>query len=440
MNDIVEVIQIDKIIPYECNARTHEKFQLNQIAASIKQYGLICPIVIAEDNVIIAGHGRHEAAKNIGLKYLPVIRVTHLTKNQIRAYRLADNKTAENAGWDNNLLMVELSYLLEIESEFDLDSIGFSTAEVDVIVSDESPDDVDDPPPPTPEPNKVISRPGDIFTCGEHRIGVGDCQDDLFVPQVMHSQLARMSCNDPPYNVPILGHVSGKGQAQHDEFAFASGEMSEAEYIQFLLTVFTALSGICTKNALHYVFMDWRHLYELLHAGREAFDQLINCCVWTKSNGGMGSLYRSQHEMCMIFKNGKAPHTNNVQLGKHGRNRTNVWPYAGMNSFGKDRDDLLASHPTVKPISMIADTIMDVTNHGDIVFDGFLGSGTTLIAAARTHRICYATEIEPKYVDVALRRWMNETGGTPILESTGQSFEEAAVERLADQPQEDSDV
>ena len=269
---------------------------------------------------------------------------------------------------------------------------------------------------------------------------MGDCQDDLFVPQVMHSQLARMSCNDPPYNVPILGHVSGKGLAQHDEFAFASGEMSEAEYIQFLLSVFTVLSGICTKNALHYVFMDWRHLYELLQASRDGFDQLINCCVWTKSNGGMGSLYRSQHEMCMIFKNGKAPHTNNVQLGKHGRNRTNVWPYAGMNSFGKDRDNLLAAHPTVKPISMIADAIMDVTNHGDIVFDGFLGSGTTLIAAERTHRICYATEIEPKYVDVALQRWINETGGTPILESTGQTFDEIRMERLAEITEEDSNV
>ncbi len=436
MSPQISIVSIDQIKPYKQNPKLHPDTQIGQIARSIEQFEFINPLVVDKNNEIIAGHGRFLAALKLGLKGVPVIQVSHLSEDEIRAYRLADNKIADNAEWDNELLKVQISHLLEIDAEFDVSITGFSVAEIDFRLTDIAPDQLDEPPPPLPEPQEVISRSGDIWILGPHRAGVGDCRDHAFVVEVMHSQLARMSCIDPPYNVNINGHVSGKGKIQHGEFAMASGEMSETEFIQFLLAVFTLFSNICTQGALHYIFMDWRHLYELLQAGRKTFDQFINCCVWTKTNGGMGSLYRSQHEMCLIFKTGNAPHINNVELGKHGRNRTNVWPYAGMNSFGPGRDDLLSAHPTVKPINMIADAIMDVTHLGDIVFDGFLGSGTTLLAAEKTHRVCYAIEIDARYMDVSLRRWMTETGGMPVLESTGQSFDEIAEKRLCAQDQE----
>ena len=432
MEQTIEYVPTDQVVPYELNARTHPDLQQNQITSSIKQFGFINPIVVDEDNVIVAGHGRYLAAKKLGLKFIPIIRVAHLTKDEVRAYRLADNKIAENAGWDNDLLMVELSYLLSIDNEFDLSVTGFSTPEIDVIVSDLSPDDFEEPIPPLPPLEQVVSRIGDIWICGDHRVGVGDIRDNTSVDSLMNGKSARMTINDSPYNVQINGHVSGKGKVHHEEFAMASGEMPAETFTLFLTETLTQLARISVDGSLHYLFMDWRHLQELLSAGEQAFDQFINLCIWTKTNGGMGSLYRSMHELCLIYKKGTAPHINNVELGRHGRNRTNVWPYAGMNSFGKDREEILACHPTVKPLRMIADAIMDVTHHGDIVFDGFLGSGTTLLAAEQTHRVCYATEIEARYVDVSLRRWMAETGQNPVLEATGRTFDEVKTERLSD--------
>ena len=438
MDPKINIVPIDQIAPCPQNPKLHPEIQISQIARSIQQFEFINPLVTDDKGEIIAGHGRYLAALKLGLENVPVIQISHLSKDEERAYRLADNKIAENAEWDKNLLAVELSYLLKIDAEFDVSITGFSVAEIDVQLSDASPDQFDDPPPPLPEQDAVVSRKDDIWLLGPHRAGVGDCLDPVFVDSVMHSELARMSCIDPPYNVKVDGHVCGKGKVHHDEFAMASGEMTEEEFIRFLLATFTILSNTCTQGALHYIFMDWRHLYEALQAGREAFDTFINCCVWTKTNGGMGSLYRSQHEICLIFKTGFAPHINNVELGRHGRNRANVWSYPGMNSFGAERKDLLSAHPTVKPVSMIADAIRDVTHHGDIVFDGFLGSGTTLLAADKTHRVCYAIEIDPRYMDVALRRWMNETGKMPVLESSGKSFEEVSAERLTGEPKEES--
>lgn len=427
--EITEV-PIDQIRPSKNNPRKHPKKQLKQLKRSLKKFGWMLPILIDSDGIIFAGHGMFQAALKLGYAHIPVISVGHLSDEEIRAYRIADNKLAENSEWDNEILISELSYLLNIDIEFDIDLTGFSTPEIDVLISDMSPEDFENPIPPLPEPQQVVSKTGDIWNCGDHRVGVGDIRDDAFVDQIMAENQAQMTCNDPPYNVEINGHVSGKGKVQHDEFAMACGEMSSDLYTQFLIDVLTQLARISVDGSLHYIFMDWRHLQELLSAGNQVFEQFINLCVWTKTNGGLGALYRSQHELCLIFKKGSEPHINNVELGRHGRNRTNVWPYAGMNSFGKDRDELLACHPTVKPLRMIADAIMDVTHHGDIVFDGFLGSGTTLLAAEQTHRICYGVEINPGYVDVSLRRWMAETDQMPILESTGQTFEEGSEEHL----------
>jgi len=426
----VSKVLIDQIKPSKNNSRKHPKKQIRQLKKSLKRFKVMRPILVNPNGEIICGHGIYQAALELGHKSLHVIYIEHLSDEEIRAYQIADNKLAENSEWDYEILISEISDLIKIDSSFDVDLIGFSTGEIDVIISDQSPNNFEEPMPDPPKPSEVASKLDDIWICGSHRIGVGDTLDPHFVDCVMAGQFARMVAIDPPYNVPIPGHVSGNGKICHDDFLNACGEMSSEQFTEFLIAASDTSFRVSTDGSLHYIFIDWRHLSELLSAGNQVFDQYINLCVWAKTNGGMGSLYRSQHELCLIFKKGTVPHINNVELGKHGRNRSNVWNYPGMNSFGTDRDELLAAHPTVKPVRMIADAIMDVTHHGDIVFDGFLGSGTTLIAAEQTKRICYGIEIDPRYVDVSLKRWTAETGEMPILESSGQSFEEVAADRL----------
>ena len=272
-----------------------------------------------------------------------------------------------------------------------------------------------------------MTQPGDIWQLGPHKVICGDCRSEYIINTLMDRQLAQMVITDPPYNVKINGHVSGLGSVRHDEFAMASGEMNSDEFAEFLFFALLQLQRASTKGALLYVFMDWRHQFELLIARQKLQIPILNMCVWVKNNGGMGSFYRSQHELVYIFKHGDGLFTNNVELGKHGRYRTNVWNYPGVNSFGEGRDEALAMHPTVKPVAMIADAILDATNRGDIVLDGFLGSGTTLLAAEQTGRICYGVEIDPRYVDVAVRRWEAATGEVAIHEQSTVTFEDVAI-------------
>jgi len=377
----------------------------------------------------VAGHARVLAAKKLGLDVIPTIRVEHLSEAEKRAYILADNKIAENAGWDENLLRIELEYLTHIDIDIDATITGFETAEIDVLLNAPLEEEPEDPPPPLPDSQDIVTLPDDLWICGPHRIVCGDCRDDSTLDILMEKLKARMIMTDPPYNVPINGHVCGLGNIKHEDFAMASGEMTPIEFIHFLKQCFNNLIGFSTDGSLHYIFIDWRHLPEILTAGNEIYDAFINLCVWAKTNGGMGSLYRSQHELIIIFKSGSAPHINNVQLGALGRYRTNVWHYPGVNAFGEGREEALENHPTVKPVAMIADAIMDVTQHNDIVLDGFLGSGTTLLAAEQTGRRCYGVEIEPGYVDVTLQRWMKETGEIPIHAQTNLHFNEIAEQR-----------
>jgi DNA methylase len=241
---------------------------------------------------------------------------------------------------------------------------------------------------------------------------------------------AQIVFTDPPYNVPISGHVGGLGAIQHREFAMASGEMSPAEFTAFLQSVFGHLAAYSVDGAIHFQCMDWRHVSEIMAAGTAAYTDLKNICVWAKNNGGMGSLYRSQHEFVFVFKSGTAPHINNVELGKHGRYRTNVWNYAGVNSFGGDRADLTL-HPTVKPVAMVADALRDCSHRKGNVLDAFVGSGTTLIAAEKTGRRGYGIEIDPAYCDVTVRRLLAVCGLEAVLEVTGQPFAEVEAERAA---------
>jgi DNA modification methylase len=423
----IECVPLDAIFPCETNPRKHDKAKIKRLAETIRAFGMIVPIVVDSENRIVAGNARLQAAKQLGFEKAPIIQITHLSEGELQAYQLADNKLAADATWDEELLKVQINQLLNLK--IDLDLTGFVTPEIDGLLIEPLIGDGEDPEElEPPDPAQIVTSAGDIWHCGEHRIACADARDSTAWDLLMHGELARMSISDPPYNVKIDGHVSGLGKPKHAEFAMASGEMSPVEFTGFLRTALAPLAQFSLPGSLHYVFMDWRHLGELQAALNDTFDGMVNFCVWNKTNGGMGSLYRSQHELVLISKFGNEPHVNNVELGKHGRHRTNVWTYPGMNAFSADRDESLALHPTVKPTPMIADAILDVTHRDDIVLDAFLGSGTTLLAAHQTGRRCVGVELEPGYVDVCIRRWQQLSGEQAVHAGTGRPFDELREE------------
>lgn len=413
---------LEDLSPFIGNARTHSRKQVAQIAASIEAFGFTNPILVDERHELIAGHGRLLAAKSLGLASIPVIVLSDLSEAQKRALRLADNKIALNAGWDTEVLKIELDALADLS--FELELTGFATGEIDVISA--APPDPDDEIVPA-TPNAPVTRPGDLWRLGEHRLLCGDSRQIEVIASVMGDALADAAFTDPPYNVRIDGNAVSRGT--HAEFAMASGEMTPAEFTAFLVQTLGACAAVSRDGAVHFVCMDHRHVGELTTAGDSVYGQRLNICVWNKSNAGMGSLYRSRHELVFVFRVGQVPAFNAVELGRHGRNRTNVWDYASVNSFRGSRREDLALHPTVKPAGLVADAIRDVTRKGERVLDAFLGSGTTLIAAERTGRICHGVEYEPRYVDVAIERWSAMTGRSAILERTGASFEKLKAQQ-----------
>jgi len=410
---------VDSLVPDPRNARTHPKRQIDQIVASIRSFGFTNPILIDPQGAIIAGHGRLLAAKAMALTDVPTIVLDGLGAAQKRALRLADNKIALGAGWDVDLLKLELAELAVLN--VDLAVTGFSTGEIDVVLKGAADPD-DEVIPPLPETPRT--RPGDIWILGEHRVGCGDGREPAFlravIGQTVSTEGAKVDAAflDPPYNVRINRHANAKGR--HREFAMASGEMTDEAFRSFLADSLGACAKVSRDGAVHFVCMDWRHMDDVAAVGQSVYGDLLNLCVWNKSNAGMGSLYRSKHELVFVYKVGQAPHFNAVELGKHGRNRTNVWDYASVNSLVGSRREDLALHPTVKPTALVADAIQDVTRRGEIVLDIFLGSGTTLIAAERTGRRFRGLDIDPAYVDVAVARWSAMTGGTPRLDSERQ--------------------
>lgn len=404
------------------NARTHSKKQIAQIVQSIRAFGFTNPILADPEGNLIAGHGRLRAAKDVGLERVPVITLEGLTEPQKRALRLADNKIALNAGWDTEILKLELADLSMPDIDIDLGLTGFSPGEIDVVLS-ESDDPDDEVIPAVPESPRV--KPGDIWQLGEHRIACGDGRDVTFLQRLVgKGETIDCAFLDPPYNVKINGHANAKGR--HREFAMASGEMTEGEFRTFLADTLGACAKVSRDGAVHFVCMDWRHMDDVAASVASIYDDLLNICVWNKSNAGMGSLYRSKHEMVFVYRVGSGPHTNNVELGKHGRNRTNVWDYASVNTMKGSRREDLALHPTVKPVAMVADAYCDVTRQGDLVLDIFLGSGTSLIAAERVGRRFRGLDIDPAYVDLALQRWTDLTGREPELVHREDGAEAAA--------------
>lgn len=432
----IETLPVGALQPYNRNARTHNPKQISQIAASIRTFGFNNPVLIDKNCGIIAGHGRVEAAKLLGLETVPCLRLEHLNEDEKRAYILADNKLAEKAGWDADTLAIELQHLTSLDLDFDVSVTGFEMPEIDFLLTSRADEAVPDAGDVIPEiaPGPAITQPGDIWQIGPHRLICGDATEGDTYHRLLDGAEAQMVFTDPPYNVPIDGHVSGLGDVTHREFAMASGEMTPAQFTAFLKTVFTHLAGSSVDSAIQFVCMDWRHMSEVLAAGTDTFSELKNLCVWSKTNGGMGSLYRSQHELVFVFKSGTAAHINNVELGKHGRYRTNVWTYAGINSFGASRDDDLAMHPTVKPTALVADAILDCSRRSGIVLDAFAGSGTTLVAAQHTGRRGYAIEIDPHYCDVIVRRMAAVAGLEAVHAVSGQSFRAIEADSQVERP------
>jgi len=407
---------------YEGNARKHGEKQLAQLVASIRTFGFVVPVLVDANGMILAGHGRVEAARRIGLKAIPTLEVSHLTDAQKRAFIIADNKLAELSSWDKDILKVELKFLSDVD--FEVETTGFSTAEIDIMFDPPADTKVspDDELPDVPQ-GPAVTQPGDVWVMGQHRLICGDSTDPATYRALMGKDRAVMVFTDPPYNVKIDGHVCGLGKVKHREFAMAAGEMTTAQFTDFLSQVMTQLCRFSTNGSLHFVCMDWRHLGELLEAGRENYDDYKQLIVWKKDNAGMGAFYRSHHELVAVFKNGTASHINNFGLGEKGRYRTNVWEYPGVNSLKGNRRKELELHPTVKPVALVADALRDCSRRGDVVLDAFMGSGTTLIAAERTGRVCRGIELDPLYVDTAVRRWQELTGEQATLESTGQPFD-----------------
>ncbi len=425
---------INELKPDPNNPRVHSKKHVRQIAASIEAFGFIVPVLVDREGKLIAGHGRLAACRSLGWSEVPTLCLDHLTPAQARAFMIADNRLTEIASWDDRLLAEQLKDLSLIGLDFDIEVTGFEMAEIDLRIAalEDPPEQGDDPAdvvPDIPE-GAPVSKLGDLWRLGRHRVLCGSALDPAAFAALMCEERAAAVFSDPPYNVPIDGHASGLGAIHHRPFPMASGEMDRAEFTAFLTQACRNLAAFSAAGSLHFLCMDWRHLDEMLMAGRQAYGELKNLCVWVKHNAGMGSLYRSQHELVLVFKHGRSGHRNNVQLGRFGRNRSNVWQYPGANSFARSsaEGNLLALHPTVKPVAMVADAILDCTARGDIVLDAFLGSGTTLIAAERTGRRCSGLELDPPYVDTIIRRWQGLTGGSAHHVASGRSFDDLAAE------------
>jgi DNA modification methylase len=427
----IEYTPVRELRFYPNNARTHSKKQIRQIANSIAKFGFCNPVLVDDAKQIIAGHGRVEAAKLLDIDAVPTCRLSHLSDADKRAYILADNKLAEKAGWDKELLAIELQGLIELEVDIEL--TGFDMAEIDLILEEVreatgaaiGPEDMA----PDLSPGPAVTQAGDLWLLGTHRLLCGDARDQTAYDRLLDGSKAEFVFTDPPYNVEIDGHVCGLGRIHHREFAMGCGEMSEAEFTAFLKVVFALLAENTVDGSIHQLCMDWRHINEMLGAGRTVYSELKNLCIWNKTNAGMGSFYRSKHELVFVWKSGTAAHINNFELGQHGRHRSNVWDYAGVNSLRAGRLDELAMHPTVKPVALVADAIKDCSRRGGLVLDPFCGSGTILIAAERTGRKARALEIDPAYADVAVRRWQAYSGKSAVLAGSGETFETTEEQR-----------
>ena len=427
---VIEYRSMDDIKCNSHNARTHSPKQIQQISASIKAFGFVVPILVDEEGTILAGHGRAAAGRVLGMSRVPTVCVQHLTAAQKRAFLLADNRLAELSAWDDERLAIELKNLSGLDLAFDFEVTGFDTVDLDGLETRTAPED---PPAevvaPVDRSASPVTTEGDLWQLGNHMLLCGNALEQSSYIRLLGEQRAQMVFGDPPYNVKIDGHVCGLGTVKHQAFKMASGEMSEEEFIEFLAKSMRLMADFSIDGAIHYLCMDWRHDLELQLAARSVYGRAKQVIAWNKTNAGMGTFYRSKHEFVFVFKVGTAPHINNFGLGERGRYRTNVWDYAGVNTFKPGRMDELTAHPTVKPLPMVIDAIKDCSTRNGVVLDPFAGSGTTILAAEKTGRVGRGIELDPHYVDVAIGRWQSLTGKLAVHVESGLSFNELAAQR-----------
>ena len=427
---VIQYRSIDDLKNNSHNARTHSAKQIQQIAASIKEFGFVVPVLVDEEGTILAGHGRAAAGRVLGMSQAPTVCVQHLTEVQKRAFLLADNRLAEHSSWDDERLTIELKELSDVDLAFDFEVTGFDTVFLDGLETRAAAKDPQaEVVAPVDRSADPVTKEGDLWQLGNHLLLCGNALEESSYTRLMGEQLAQMVFTDPPYNVKIDGHVCGLGTVKHQAFKMASGEMSEEEFIEFLAKAMRLMADFSIDGAIHYLCMDWRHDLELQLAARPVYGRAKQVIAWNKTNAGMGTFYRSKHEFVFVFKVGTAPHVNNFGLGERGRYRTNVWDYAGVNTFKPGRMDELTAHPTVKPLPMVVDATRDCSTRRGVVLDPFAGSGTTILAAEKTGRIARALELDPHYVDVAIGRWQALTGKFAVHVESGLSFNELAAQR-----------
>ena len=412
---------VETLKPLGRETRKHPPAQIRKLQASIEQFGFVLPIVIDVAGRVIAGWALALAAKKLGLAEVPAVTIADLDEANLRMLRLALNRLSEDARWDVEGLRLEFSEIMEISAEIDLRVGGFEMGEIDVAFEGSGGDEEDDLP-ALNETSTPVTKPGDLWLLEEHRILCANALMPESYTRLLGDERAQMIFTDPPWNIPIAGHVSGLGSTKHGDFAMGCGEMSAMEFEDFLRTTLGHAARCSNDGSIHFVCMHWGRIRELLAAAADLFTETKNLCIWNKSNAGMGSLYRSKHELIFVFKRGDAPHINNIELGRFGRNRTNVWDYPSQNVLNGTTKSKLSLHPTAKPVALVADAIRDCSNRNDVILDPFGGAGTTLIAAEKTGRRAGLIEIDPRYVDVTIKRWQNMTGRTAVRVDTGAPY------------------
>lgn len=418
----IDYVDPESLTPPVRKLRKHGQRQLAQIEASIRNFGFNDPILVDRSGKIICGYGRWLAARELGMTAIPVISVPHLSAQQLRLYAIAENKIGLLSEWDEDELRIEFGELLDLSLDLNLDLTGFTTCEIDTLLTAPPAKNEEGEADDAPQGPAVTQR-SDLWLMDDHKLFCGDALEEVSYQTLLGDERAQVVFADAPYNVE-MSMISGKGRAKHKDFAMAAGEMSKSQFTRFLTTAFRHMAAFSIDGAIHFQCIDWRHLAEMQEAGEQAYAELKNVIVWNKGSGGMGSFYRSQHELIFVWKKGTAKHINNFGLGANGRYRTNLWTYPGNNSFHKNRDKELAAHATVKPIDLVADAIRDCSHSGGIILDAFGGSGTTLLAAERTRRRARLIELEPTYCDVIIRRWQDMTGRTAVLATTGEDFDD----------------
>jgi DNA modification methylase len=416
------------------NPRQHSQGQVNQIADSIREFGFVMPIVVDHASQVVIGHGRVLAARKLGMQRVPVVEIRHLSRAQLKALRIADNRLAQHSHWDERLLGENFLELKELELDFDLSITGFSLPEIDLalqkldegsIFGNKNEADV--------MTGVPVCRPGDVWQLGDHRVCCGDATSEHAFDELMKEERAHVVFIDPPHNVLIDGNISGKGQISHEELANGSGELSPELFTRLLTSCCALLAKYSGSGTIHFICMDWRHAEELMATGSGVYSELMNIAVWIKRDAGLGPLYRSQHELIFVFKSGTGRYTNNIQPGGQGRTRSDVWRYDSASARGRKGKNLPKPDPAAKPVELVMDALVDCSNRGEVVLDSFLGSGTTLLAAERTGRICRGIELDPLHVDMAIRRWQNSTGRDAVRLSDSKLFRDIEAEKGAGQ-------